>query len=71
MIILLEYIDLFQCYLTRKDSQPSLLLKLVYLCIIAIIIDSYYHRLLASGGGSLLNQVGLFYWKENISMVKN
>ena len=23
-----------------------------------------------SGGGSLLNQVGLFYWKENISMVK-
>ena len=24
-----------------------------------------------SGGGSLLNQVGLFYWKENISMVKS
>ena len=23
------------------------------------------------GGGSLLNQVGLFYWKENISIVKN
>ena len=25
----------------------------------------------SSGGGSLLNQVGLFYRKENISMVKN
>ena len=28
-------------------------------------------KLRISGGGSLLNQVGLFYWKENISMVKN
>ena len=24
-----------------------------------------------SGGGSLVNQVGLFSWKENIFMVKN
>ena len=28
-------------------------------------------KLRISSGGSLLNQVGLFYWKENISMVKN
>ena len=32
-----------------------------------IHVNKYMH---ISGGGSLLNQVGLFYWKENICMAK-